>query len=158
MDAKAWLKWAFIFLVLGSFSIYVFYPVETVPLASAYSYEDAMGKIDWNLVKNNSILVYTKYSDFVGRNYGNGEFAIWQPAQDNFEKFVNTKCYVYEKAEQNGKTLFIFSESSGACFDPHAFENLDSEVKNAVKNLKKKESRGVFSNGRKLAMTPNHMS
>jgi hypothetical protein len=157
MDAKAWLKWAFIFLVLGSFSIYVFYPIETVPLASAYSYEDAMGKIDWNTVKNNSILIYTTHSDFIGRNYGNGEFAIWQPAQENFDKFIKTKCNTFEKINKGGKTLFVFIEMSGTCFDAHAFDKLSFEVKEAYKNLKKKETRGVFSKQR-LVMTPNHMS
>lgn len=158
MNTKNWLKWTFIFSILIGFTIYIIKPTEIIPYANAYSYDEATKKIEWNTIKNNSILIYTKHSDFISRDYSNGEYTIWQPAQDNFKKFITTKCYDYEKISNNNKTIYIFKEKEGKCLDTKAFDKLPKEIKEANKNLKKKETRGTISRYKKIIITPNHIS
>ena len=159
MYLKQWLKWIVCFLVLGAFSVYMVHPVkmQIIPLASAYSYDEAMGKISWDSIKTNSILIYTGHSDFIGRDFGNGEFVIWQPAQDNFKKFITKYCHTFEKVSQQGKTVYIFKETGDECINPHAFDALDSEVKGAFNNLRAKELRNTVG-GHQVIFTPGFVS
>jgi len=156
MDFKAWLKWAFIFLVLGSFSVYVFYPVETVPLASAYSYEDAKLKVDWNSVRNDTILIYTKEPTYLGNAVHGSEvvWAVWEPCQYEFKKFVNSKSFTSETWNEQGKTVYVFTETVDN--QEIKWDTLDKNVLNAYGHLNKCMPKGA--NSKFGLMTPNHIS
>jgi len=156
MEAKEWFKWIFIFSVLAGFSVSIFLKHDFVPVTYAYSYDEAKAKIDWNTIKNNTILIYTDEGDFFdSSSFYNKQFAVWQPAQDSFKRFIEKNCYSYEKIENNDKKIFLFSKISDNC--RNNINNLPSEIKDAYKGLKKKETRNTISR-RSLLLTPNTVS
>jgi len=148
MEAKNWFKWVFIFGILIGFTSFVFYPTETIPYVEAYSWEEAQEKIDWNLIENNTILIYTQETDFVGKSYGGtGWFAIWKPAQENFYAFIHRYCYTYEKLNNQGKIVHVFKEQARCNGGNQRWDSLSKEVKNAYQKLRPRELRGTMTKG-----------
>lgn len=148
MEAKSWAKWVFIFILLTGFTAYVINPWEAVPYVHAYSWDEAVAKIDWNDIQNNSILIYTQETDFVAKSYGgDGWYAIWQPAQENFDAFIRRYCYTYEKLDQKGKVVHVFKEVSKCNGGNSRWNGLSAEVMSAYKNLRPKELRGTMTRG-----------
>jgi len=148
MEAKNWAKWILIFTVLTGFTGYVFFPYEAVPYVSAYSWDEAVQKIDWQNVQNNTIMLYTQETDFVAKSYGGtGWFAIWQPAQENFDAFIRRYCFTYERLNMHGKVVHVFKEVKLCSGGGARWDSLSPEVKAAYKNLRPKELRGTMTRG-----------
>jgi hypothetical protein len=158
MNAKEWFKWTMIFLVLGGLTASPFLATDKIlPSAQAYSYDDAMTKIDWGSVKNNSILVYTKESTYLGNSIDNGDGGVWAiypPCQYEFKKFISTKCFNQNELSEEGKQIFVFVET-GDCRG-NKWNELDKDVLDAYKNLRKCLPQGARH--KFLSVTPNFVS
>lgn len=108
--------------------------LTAIPAVNAYSYEEAMTKIDWNTVKNNTIMLFTKESTFTNSVFGTEKYwTIYRPSKLDFEGFIKSKCFETERIVKNDKKIIVFKET-GDCKSTGSVE-LDQDVYEAYSDL-----------------------
>jgi len=97
--------------------------------AAALTRDEALGRIDWRLIENQTIILLTKQPF-------SPQYNIYVPSRADFAKFVKDYDFSVNVADQNGKKLFVVEEIAKRAPSLVSFSCIPAEVASAAKKLK----------------------
>lgn len=77
----------------------------------AFTYDEALTKIDWQEIQCGTLILFTKQSDFSHMSYGQSEsYNVFTPSLAELVKFLNNYEFDVVTVRNNNKTVFIIKE------------------------------------------------